>query len=233
MPEQFPPSASNKTKNGANMPNIIVKTIPVGPLETNCYLVIDSETKDAVLIDPGAEADELLSILDDEKVALRGVLLTHGHGDHIGAVGKIISEKNVPLWIHSDDAVMLTDSEKNLSAMLGLFITTDHPYNDLVDDETINFGSIQIKVLHTPGHTRGGVSLYIPNENNPILLSGDTLFKGDVGRCDLPGGSWETLRKSILEKLYVLPDNTVVYPGHGDSSTIGNEKITNNYVKTV
>ena len=215
------------------MSNIIVKTIPVGPLETNCYLVIDSETKDAVIIDPGAEADKLLSILDDEEVKLRGVLLTHGHGDHIGAVGEIVTKKNVPLWIQPEDAVMLTDSEKNLSAMLGLFITTDHPCSLFADGDVLQLGSIQIKVLHTPGHTRGGVSFFIQNENNPILLSGDTLFKGDVGRCDLPGGSWEILRKSILEKLYILPDNTIVYPGHGDSSTIGNEKITNNYVKAV
>jgi len=215
------------------MSNIKIKTIPVGPLETNCYLVIDSETNDAVLIDPGAEADGLLSIIDNEEVNLCSVLLTHGHGDHIGAVGEIISKKKVPLWINSDDAEMLIDSEKNLSAMLGFFITTDHPYNEFVDGETINFGSIQIKVLYTPGHTRGGVSFFMQNENNPILFSGDTLFKGGVGRCDLPGGSWETLRKSILEKLYILPDNTVVYPGHGDLSTIKKKKITNNYVKAV
>jgi len=215
------------------MPELIVKTIPVGPLETNCYLAIDANTKDALLIDPGADANELLAILDDEKVDLRGVILTHGHGDHIGAVAKIIAEKNVPLWIHSDDAAMLTDSEKNLSAMLGLSVTSEHPYSLFADGDILQSGSIQVKVLHTPGHTRGGVSFFIQNENNPILFSGDTLFKGDVGRCDLPGGSWETLRKSILDKLYVLPDNTVVYPGHGLSSTIGNEKITNNYVKAV
>ena len=215
------------------MPNITVKTFPVGPLETNCYLVIDNDTKDALLIDPGAEAEKLLTIIDAEKVDLRGVVLTHGHGDHIGAVEKIISNKNVPLWINSEDAVMLTDSEKNLSAMLGLSITSDHPYNELTDGEVIDFGSIQIKILQTPGHTRGGVSIFIQNENNPILFSGDTLFKGDVGRCDLPGGNWETLRNSILEKLYLLPENTIVYPGHGGSSTIGNEKITNNYVKAI
>ncbi|MCK5852606.1 MBL fold metallo-hydrolase [bacterium] len=215
------------------MANITVKTFPVGPLETNCYLVIDDNTKDALLIDPGAEAEELLTILEEEKIALQAVVLTHGHGDHIGAVSKIVSEKNVPLWIHPDDASMLTDSEENLSAMLGLSVTSEHPYKEFTDKETINFGSIQVEVLHTPGHTRGGVSLFIQNDTNPILFSGDTLFKGDVGRCDLPGGDWDTLRKSILEKLYVLPYNTVVYPGHGPSSTIGNEKITNNYVKAI
>ena len=215
------------------MSDITVKTFPVGPLETNCYLVTDNETKDALLVDPGAEAEKLLTIIDTEKVDLRGVVLTHGHGDHIGAVEKIISKKNVPLWVNSEDAEMLTDSEKNLSAMLGLSITSDHTYNTLSDGEEINLGSIQMKVFHTPGHTRGGISLFIQNESNPVLFSGDTLFKGDVGRCDLPGGNWETLRKSILEKLYILPENTIVYPGHGGSSTIGNEKTTNNYVKAI
>ena len=215
------------------MSKITVKTIPVGPLETNCYLAVDSETKDAVLIDPGAEPDRILSILKDENVNLRSVILTHGHGDHIGAVEKIISKTNVPLWIHSDDAPMLTDPEKNLSAMLGLPVMSNHPCGFFVDGDVLQLGSIKIKVLHTPGHTLGGVSFFIQNEDNPILFSGDTLFKGDVGRCDLPGGCWETLRNSIYDKLYVLSDNTIVYPGHGDSSTIGNEKITNNYVKAI
>ncbi len=215
------------------MQKINVKTIPVGALETNSYLVYDTETRDAVLIDPGAEASNLLAIIEAENVNLQAVLLTHGHGDHIGAVAKIISRKNTPLWIHPDDAAMLTDAEKNLSAMLGFDIVSEHPYNELNDNDVLSFGSLKIKVLHTPGHTRGGVCFFIFASDPPILFSGDTLFCGNVGRCDLPGGSWESLQKSILTKLYSLPENTRVFPGHGADSSIGKEKISNNYVKAV
>ena len=166
------------------MQKINVKTIPVGALETNSYLVYDTETRDAVLIDPGAEASNLLAIIEAENVNLQAVLLTHGHGDHIGAVAKIISRKNTTLWIHPDDAAMLTDAEKNLSAMLGFDIVSEHPYNELNDNDVLSFGSLKIKVLHTPGHTRGGVCFFIFASDPPILFSGDTLFCGNVGRCD-------------------------------------------------
>lgn len=215
------------------MQKLSVKTLPVGPLETNCHILADKETKDAVIIDPGAETDKILSIINTENLNLKAVLLTHGHGDHIGAVPKIISEKNTKLLIHKDDAVMLSDAERNLSAMLGFSITSEHPYTELSDGDVLTFGSLRVEVLHTPGHTRGGVCFFVPNEDAPILFSGDTLFCGDVGRCDLPGGSWESLKNSIITKLYSLPENTVVYPGHGTASTIGKEKISNNYVKAV
>ena len=119
--------------------------------------------------------------------------------------------------------------------MIGLSFTAPHPYNEFTDNDIINFSGTSIKVLHTPGHTRGGVSLFLNGAQNqgPVLFSGDTLFRGDVGRCDLPGGDWETLRQSIIKKLYGLPDDTVVYPGHGPPTTIGNEKLTNNYVRAV
>lgn len=212
---------------------IKIKTIPVGPLETNCYVVIDSNSNDAIIIDPGAEAGKILSEVENAGANLRGVILTHGHGDHIGAVSYIISNKNVPLWIHSDDAPMLTDAEKNLSAMLGFSITSHHPYNNLTDGEILQIGSLKFKVLHTPGHTRGGVSFFFDDNKNPVVFTGDTLFCGDVGRCDLPGSSWEALQESILNKLYTLPENTSVFPGHGPPSSIANEKINNNYVKAL
>ena len=210
---------------------IQVITIPVGVLETNSYLLFDSNSKDVIIIDPGAEPEKILKVIDDNELQLKAVLLTHGHGDHIGGVKQLLSEKNVPLFIHSADKEMLISPRQNLSESIGFNVTAPEADNLLKDGQKIPFSNTEITVFHTPGHTPGGVSFFVhPEGEKPLLFSGDTLFYLNVGRIDLPGGNWDLLQKSVLEKLYVLPNETVVYPGHGPTTTIFKEKNENPYV---
>jgi glyoxylase-like metal-dependent hydrolase (beta-lactamase superfamily II) len=199
---------------------------------TNCYLVVEDDSRKTLCIDPGAEPEVILSFVNEHNLQVEKILLTHGHGDHIGAVGPVKDAWNVPVKIHEEDAGMLTCSNRNLSAFLGVDITAPDADKFLADGDTVTFGSTNVTVLHTPGHTRGGVSFHIPQPGRPhLLFSGDTLFDHEVGRCDLPGGSLDVLRNSVREKMYVLPDDTIVYPGHGPATTIGVEKLENPYVR--
>ncbi len=204
----------------------------VGVLETNCYLIKDTKTGSIICIDPGSDSSEILKKVEEEKGIPLAIILTHGHGDHLGAVSAVHVAWEVPIVIHKDDAEMLTSAEKNLSAAIGMHVTGPDASHIIEGDEKFTFGPFTFTALHTPGHTRGGICYYIePPDDVPILFSGDTLFYGDVGRCDLPGGSLEQLTQSIREKLYVLPEETKVYPGHGQSTTIGAEKTSNSYVQ--
>jgi len=211
---------------------IKVITIPVGVLETNSYLIFDEKSKVAVCIDPGAEPEKIIKTINENKLKLKAVLLTHGHGDHIGGLAVLIEKFDVPVYIHLEDEGMLRSPHENLSQSIGFDITAPETDNFVIDGQKISVGENEITIFHTPGHTRGGISFFINPENEkPILFSGDTLFYLNVGRIDLPGGNWEVLKKSVLEKLYVLPDETVVYPGHGPATTIHKEKNNNPYVK--
>lgn len=214
------------------MDTLTVYTLTLGPLETNCYLLAQTDSGAALCIDPAAEAHVIINAVSEHNLRVEAIALTHGHGDHIAAVSALRAGWEVPVWIHSEDAAMLTNSERNLSAMTGLSVTAPPADSLFEDGDSITFGGTSVSVLHTPGHTRGGVSFYVDRrlDGVPMLFSGDTLFCGGVGRYDLPGGSWETLQRSIREKLYTLPDDTVVYPGHGPATTIGREKRLNQYV---
>jgi hydroxyacylglutathione hydrolase len=211
---------------------LTVHTLPLGPLMTNCYLVVEDDSRKTLCIDPGAEPEVILAFVKEHSLHVEKIVLTHGHGDHIGAVASLKEAWNIPIKIHEEDAGMLTCADRNLSAFLGLNITAPDADRFLADGDTITFGTTTVTVLHTPGHTRGGISLYIEQTENPSLLfSGDTLFDHEVGRCDLPGGSLDILRKSVREKMFVLPEDTRVYPGHGPATMIGVEKRENPYVK--
>ena len=208
---------------------MIIKMYTVGPLKTNCYVVGCEERLEAVLIDPGFSSAEGRIILDQLKsmnLKLKYVINTHGHFDHILGNSLIKEETGAEILIHRKDAEMILDPEKNLSVLIGARVYSPPAEHCLEDDETISIGELAFKVMYTPGHTSGSISLLIDN----ILFSGDTLFAGSIGRTDLPGSSYREIIRSIREKLLVLSDDVKLYPGHGPISTIGEERRNNPYI---
>lgn len=189
---------------------------------TNCYVVVDEETKEAMVIDPGAEAEKIIEMLDVLEANLKYIYLTHCHGDHIGAVQELKNKKGGKLVIHRDDANGLQDKNINLTSYIGMEDVVLEPDSRVDDGDTIHLGNLEFKVIHTPGHTKGGSSLYCKREK--LLFSGDTLFRGTWGRTDLPTSSFVEIIDSITKKLLILPEETIVYPGHGKSTLIGEER---------
>ena len=174
---------------------LTVKTIVVGLYEENCYLLIDSKSKEVLIFDPGAEVDKITHFIEQEQLVPKGLLLTHGHGDHIGAVRDILEKYEIPLYAGKEEAPMLADANLNLSAALGLNITTPKPEFLLDDGQQIEISGFSLKVIATPGHSPGGVCYYA--ESDSILFTGDTLFYGSIGRTDFPGCSTSQLLSSI------------------------------------
>lgn len=203
-------------------------TIAVGQLEVNCYVVWDKVTKEAFVIDPGADHSEILDAVKEHALTVNYVVNTHGHFDHVGSDAEVSKALGAKLVIHENDAPLLADAHDH-GATWGIKISRQ-PTADIYmkDGDELQAGSIRLKVLHTPGHTPGGVCLFEKNEG--MLFTGDTLFAGSIGRTDFPGGSFEEIMSSINEKILPLGDNIKVYPGHGPSSTIGKEKKTNPYL---
>jgi glyoxylase-like metal-dependent hydrolase (beta-lactamase superfamily II) len=204
---------------------MILETVVVGAIETNCYILAAKDGADALIIDPGSDAQAIKEVLARHRLAEGLVVNTHGHYDHIGAD----SDFKAPVAVHRADAAMLHDSRKNFSAIFGISFKVKNSVQYLEDGQMISVGGLSLKVLHTPGHTAGGISLLLEKPETNIVFSGDALFAGSVGRTDL-GGSQELLESSIREKLLALPDETVVYPGHGPSTTIGEERRTNPFL---
>jgi glyoxylase-like metal-dependent hydrolase (beta-lactamase superfamily II) len=203
----------------------------LGTFETNCYILRQNEAaKDCLIIDTGLEAGELTDFLSQQKLNPLAVVLTHGHADHI--TGLAIVRKNYPhikVYIHKLDASMLTKPTSNLSLLTGRFFKTA-PADVLIEDgDLIEQAGVKLEVFHTPGHTPGGICLY--SKDNGIVFTGDTLFADSVGRTDFPGGNMTQLIKSIKKKLCILPDETVVYPGHGPKTSIAQEKASNQYLQ--
>lgn len=203
-------------------------TIPVGALEVNCYIVWDAGTLEGVIIDPGADAAEIEAAVKSEGVKVRCVINTHGHFDHVGADGAMKATFGAPVAIHPKDAALMADAHEH-----GIFFGVNTPKQSepdilLEDGQIIEFGPLKLKVIHTPGHTRGGVCLYM--EDGKALFTGDTLFAGSVGRTDFEGGSMDDLMSSITDKLLPLGDEVRVLPGHGPESTIGEEREVNPFL---
>jgi glyoxylase-like metal-dependent hydrolase (beta-lactamase superfamily II) len=206
---------------------LIIKELAVGPIQANCYIVGCEETKAAAVIDPGDDVDRILMALAESELTVSCIINTHGHFDHVGANKRLKEVTGADIMIHELDAPMLSELAATAGAM-GLRADDSPPADRmLADGDTITFGSITMTVLHTPGHTLGGISLFAEGH----VFVGDTLFAGSVGRTDFPGGDFATLKASVKSKLYVLDDDVVVYPGHMGSTTIGREKQSNPFVR--
>lgn len=199
--------------------NIIVKPFVVGLFGTNCYLVADAVTREACLIDPGSDPEPIKNYIKKEGLNLKFIINTHGHGDHIGANASF----RAPIFIHSSDADFLTDPDKNLSRAFMAGIVSPKAGRLVEEGDIIRLGSLELKILHTPGHTQGSISIV----TDGLVFTGDALFAGSIGRTDLASGDHDQLIRSITDKLFTLKDDTVIYPGHGERSTIGEEKKSN------
>ena len=199
----------------------------VGPVQTNCYFAINKETKEALVIDPGEEAARLMQQIKAQGLTVAAILLTHGHFDHAGAAEELSALCNAPVYAHEAEKETLESEKLNACWMIGkketyradLFVK---------DEQELDLAGFHIRVLFTPGHTKGGCCYYFPYEN--VVFSGDTLFQMSVGRTDLEGGSMSQIVRSIQEKLMPLPEQTVVYPGHGEATTIETERMYNPYL---
>ncbi len=214
------------------MASLQIRCAVLGPVQTNVYFLINEESKETIIVDPSDRADLLLSFLKENDLNLQAILLTHGHYDHIGAVADLQEAlakegKRPPLYASSGEKRLLADPQLNHSAYSG---RAQHLTADVwvEDGQELQLAGFEIKAIQTPGHTEGGICYYIPQED--ILLAGDTLFAGSVGRWDLPTGDGEQLIASIRTRLLKLPDQVSVLPGHGGTTTIGREKQTNPYL---
>jgi hydroxyacylglutathione hydrolase len=192
----------------------------------NSFILGCEETHEAAVIDPGDEADRILLALAESSLRVRFIINTHGHLDHVGANKRLKEMTGAPILIHPLDAPMLNQVASSAAAWGIAADNSPPPDRELEDGDEVNFGSITLKVIHTPGHTPGGISLGTDRE----VFVGDTLFAGSIGRTDFPGGSFQTIKKSIRQKLFTLNDDVKVYPGHGPATTIGEERRTNPFV---
>lgn len=210
---------------------MILRSMPLGPLQANCFIVGCEKTRQAAVIDPGGNADRVLASLEKDQLQLTVIINTHGHFDHVGANMALKEATGAQLMIHKLDAPMLVHAPQAAAAW-GLQ-APDSPAPDrlLEDGDTIDCGNLQFKVIHTPGHSQGGCCFYIQEED--AVFVGDTLFAGSIGRSDLPGGDYDTLIHSIQTRLFALPDATRVYNGHMEVTTIGEEKRSNPFCRMV
>lgn len=208
---------------------MIVRGLVVGPIAANCFIIGDEETRDGAIIDPGGEAGRILQVVEETSLSIQFIIATHGHFDHSAGVAHLKRVLNADFLMHRDDLVF---ARKSKQAALNWNIEIEQvpdPDNFLEEGDVLKLGELELKIIYTPGHSPGGISIYIESEN--VVFSGDTLFQGSVGRTDFDGGSMAVLARSIKEKLYSLPDNTIVYSGHGPPTTIGDEKMQNMFVR--
>jgi hydroxyacylglutathione hydrolase len=208
---------------------MIHKIFPVGPLQCNCSVIGDEKTHEAMVIDPGDQIEGILEILRQEKLTLKQIVITHAHIDHVGGAMKLKAATGAPILMNQNDYALLKMLDMQ-AAWIGM-----RPPGEVQVDEAIGqgrvlkIGEIASNVIHTPGHTEGSICLYFPKEKK--LIAGDTLFAGSIGRTDLPGGSMDKIMRSLHTKVLALPDETEVVPGHGPSTTIGEERETNPFLQ--
>ncbi len=211
---------------------MILETFPVGMLQCNCSVFGDESTGEALVIDPGDEIERVLAVVRRHGLRITMIVVTHAHIDHVGGAKKLRDLTGAPVHMNANDAGLYETLEMQ-AAWIGMRHAPERGPIDvpLQDGDTITIGGASGTVLHTPGHTQGSVSLYFPLVDQKKLFAGDTLFQGSIGRTDLPGGNSKQIFRSIRDKLLVLPDDTVVIPGHGDRTTIGEERELNPFLQ--
>lgn len=206
---------------------MILETLVVGPLGVNCYIVGDEKTREAIVIDPGGNARDILDTLRREQLKLVAIVATHAHFDHLFALAELRAATRAPFLLHADEAPVLASASIG-ARLFGFVFGQPAPAERLVRaGDVVRVGEIALQVLHTPGHSPGGMCLL----HDKSVFVGDTLFQGGIGRTDLPGGDYGTLLRSIRDQLLTLPDDTTVYPGHGDATTIGEERQLNPFLR--
>ena len=206
---------------------MIIEKLEVGPIMANCFIVGCESTKEAVVIDPGDDSDQILMKLAEFGLNVKYLINTHGHFDHVSANKRMKEATGAPIAIHPEDEHMFSELSQS-AKMFGLESENSPPADILLNDgDEVKFGEITLKVIHTPGHSKGGICLYTEGQ----LFAGDTLFANSIGRTDLPGGDYATLISSIKQKVFAFADDTIVYTGHGPETSIGREKATNPFLR--
>jgi glyoxylase-like metal-dependent hydrolase (beta-lactamase superfamily II) len=208
---------------------MIVKMLVVGPFASNCYIVGSASTKEGMIIDPGAEPGNILRTVDQLGLSISSIVATHAHMDHVDALQAVKDRTNAQFALHEAEKALLSSGAMRPLQSLGVspYQSAPEPDRLLKDGDRIDVGDLHFEVLHTPGHSPGGICL----SGHGVVFSGDALFNFGIGRTDFPGGSYERLMKGIHEKLMVLPDETIVYPGHGPATTIGDERRGNPFLR--
>lgn len=201
--------------------------LPVGELQANCFIIANEETKQAVMVDPGAEPGKIMKFVEQHDLQIEAILLTHGHADHIDALDRVREQTKAKVYIHEDDAAMLMDANKNLSVFIGKPRKFEAAEEILTDGQSLTLAGMDFYVLHTPGHTPGGCCFILGSD----VITGDTIFRESIGRTDFPGGSYKQLINSIKQQLLGLPDTTKLYPGHGPATDVAYEKKHNQFLK--
>lgn len=206
-----------------------IETLVVGPIETNCYILSDPASREAVIIDAGDDAEDILAYVEKNQLQVKYLLNTHGHFDHIQANDAVRQKTGAPLAIHADDVELLLSPEKVSGGMMAAVHGCREPEIVLHNGDTICFGPYQLRAIYTPGHSKGGCCFYEVQEK--VCFTGDTLFHGSIGRTDLYGGNYAVLLKSVRERLQVVADDVAIYPGHGPESNMAFERKANPYLK--
>jgi len=206
---------------------MIIKSFHTGPLAVNCYVVTDDASRKTFIVDPGGYNNIMVNYIKEQNLEVEYIILTHGHGDHIGGVPDLAKEfPGVKIVAGIHERPMLENANMNASTMMFGYPVSFSADRYVADGETLQVGNMELKFLHTPGHTKGGMCILVED----VVFSGDTLFQQSIGRTDFPGSSYPEIKRSIHEKLFTLPDDTKVLPGHMDSTTIGFEKENNPFV---
>jgi hydroxyacylglutathione hydrolase len=208
---------------------MIHEILPVGPLQCNCSVIGDETTREAIVIDPGDDIEQVLALVRKHNLQVKQIVITHAHIDHVGGAMKLRAATGAPILLNQNDYVLLKMLDVQ-AAWIGVATPGKVEIDQsLGQADTVKVGFLAAQVLHTPGHTEGSICLYFPAENK--LIAGDTLFAGSIGRTDLPGGSYEKILHSLHNRVLALPDETVVVPGHGPLTTIGEERESNPYLQ--